>query len=458
MKKIISLPLLLIPFLVLLISAGTTSKNPFPDVERYKLQNGLTVIFADYGDLPVTSLSFFINTGKKSETPGQQGLSDLTANSLTLGSDKYNRVEMDRVLYRTGGSINSSSNKNFTVLSGEFLNKNMETGMDILTSVLLHPSFPKQDIDEQKNFELSQNKPSKMDIGGLADMYGDYFVYGNAHPLGRHYYEEQYRKITIDQIKEFYSFNYTPGNTILVVSGKSDHAQMKKSIEANLGGWTAAYGEVNGSSYDIPAIKTKEYAFVQKDGSMQACIEWFKKAPAAGSKDIPAFLLANAVFSDHLGNEIREKRGYTYGIYSRFSEAQNDGIFRAKTQVRNEVMFETMSAFDQVLVEFNKSGATENELKKFKTMLRANIMSLEEPSGFASLINPWVYRDYSKRKMYLQEIDAVDIPALNKIIKKYFTPDSYKVIIAGDEKVLSDQLNKFDKLQKLDLKVIEMGQ
>ncbi|MDQ3108422.1 MAG: insulinase family protein [Bacteroidota bacterium] len=454
MKKIFS-RFLLLPAFILVLSAGTAPRDPFPEVERYKLENGLEVIFADYGELPVTSLSFFINVGKKSETPGQQGLSALTASSLMFGSEKYNRVELDRMLYRTGGDISASSNKNFTVLSGQFLNKNIETGVELLASVLLHPAFPQQDIDEQKNFELSQNKPAKMDIGALAEMYGDYFTYGADHPLGRHYYEAQYKKITIAGMREFYSFNYTPGNTKLVITGKSDRGQMKKLIEKFFGAWTAEFGEVNGSSYDIPAIKTKEYAFIPKEGAMQACISWFKKGPAAGSKDVPAFLLANAVFSDHLGNEIREKRGYTYGIYSSFSESQNDEIFRARTQVRSEVMYETMMAYDEVLADFYKNGATEKELRKFKTMLKADILSLEEPSGFAMLINPWVYRDYSKRKTYLQELDAIDIPALNKIIKKYFTADSYKLIIAGNEIALAGQLAKIKNLQKLTPSVIE---
>jgi zinc protease len=456
MKKIFSLRVLLVPAFILLISAGTPSRDPFPQIERYKLENGLEVIFADYGELPVTTLSFFINVGKKSETPGQQGLSALTASSLMFGNEKYDRVELDRILYRTGGDISASSNKNFTVLSGQFLNKNVETGVDLLAAVLLHPVFPQQDIDEQKNFEISQNKPAKMDIGALAEMYGEYFAYGAEHPLGRHYYEEQYKKITIAGMKEFYSFNYTPGNTKLVITGKPDHELMKKLVQNYFGAWTAEFGEVNGSAYDIPAMKTKEYAFIPKEGAQQACIVWFKKAPPAGSKDVPAFLLANAVFSDHLGNEIREKRGYTYGIYSTFSESQNDEIFRARTQVRNEVMYETMMAYDAVLVDFNKNGATEKELHKFKTMLKADIMSLEEPSGFAMLINPWVYRDYEKRKAYLRELDAIDLPALNKIIKKYFTTDSYKVIIAGDAGALGEQLGKIKSLQRLSPSVIEI--
>ncbi|HEU4717958.1 MAG TPA: pitrilysin family protein, partial [Bacteroidia bacterium] len=352
MKKRSLFRLTLVPVALLLLASAAQDKGPFPDIERYKLKNGLEVIFADYGDLPVTSLTFFVNVGKKSETPGQQGLAGLTANSLLLGNDKFSRTDQDRMLYRLGTGISADANENFTTVSGEFLNTDIGKGFEIVSAVLLHPTFPQQDIDEEKNLDISQNKPSKMDIGDLASMYGNYFCYGIGHPLGRHFYEAQYKKITTAQIRDFYNFNYTPGNTKLVVCGKPDREKVKALIEQYFGGWNATYGEVNGSSYDIPPIKTREFAFVPKDSAKQACLLWMKKGPAAGSKDMTAFIIANAVFSDHLTKEIREKRGYTYGIYSTFSQAQDDGIFRARTQVRNDVMFATMTAFDNVLTEF----------------------------------------------------------------------------------------------------------
>lgn len=454
-KKIKLIPLAAVPLFFLLISAGLQERNPFPETERYKLKNGLEVIFADYGELPVTSLTFFVNAGQKSETPGQQGLASLTADALTLGNEKYSRVDQDRLLHRMAASISSGANKNFTTVSGEFLNRDVEKGMDLLAAVLLKPAFPQTDVDELKNFELTQNKPAKMDINELADVYGDYFTFGIAHPLGRHFYEAQFKKVGVAQLKEFYSFNYTPGNTKLVVSGKPDRAQMKKLIEQYFGNWTAAYGEVNGSSYDIPAIKSKEYAFINKDGATQACLFWIKKSPAMGSKDEIAFELANRIFSDRLGNEIREKRGYTYGIYSNYSDQQNEGVFRAQTQVRNEVMYSTIEAYDLVLSGFYTGGATEKEMNKIRTQLRNQILGMEEPGSLAAEINPWVYRDYEKRKMYIAELDAIDLATVNKIIKKYFSPDAYKLMIAGSEKALDDQLNKIPKLQKLELNVIE---
>jgi zinc protease len=453
-KNLLRIPVYVLTLFVLL-SATTNSRNPFPEIERYKLKNGLEIIFADYGSLPVTNFTFYINVGRKSETPGQQGLASLTANSLTLGNEKYTRIELDRELHRMAAFISSGANQNFTSLSAQFLNTDLEKGMDMLAATLLKPSFPLQDIEEEKNFVLTQNKPAKMDIGDLAAVYGNYFVYGIEHPLGRHFYEAQYKKTGLTQIKEFYNFNYTPANTKLVVTGKPDRAQVKKLIETYFGAWTAAYGEINGSSYDLKPIKNKEYAFVNKTGATQACLIWMKKAPTSGSKDETAFLIANRIFSDRLMHVIREEKGFTYGIFSSYDEQAGEGIFRVRTQVRNEVVYETMTSFDEVLKSYCTNGATEKELQKIRTQMKNDLLGMESPAQLSAEINPWVYRDYEKRKNYLTELDAIDLLTLNKLIKKYFAENAYKLMIAGDEKVIGDQLSKITGLQKFEWNVIE---
>jgi len=452
-KRILSLVL----GLTLAISSLAQSSF-FPELERYKLKNGLEVIFADYGQLPVTSLALFVNVGRKNETPGQQGLADLTAGALILGNEKYTQTELDNQLFRLGTQINASANDNFTVISAQFLNKNIDKGVELLSLTLLKPSFPKAEIDEQMRYALALNKPGKMDITQLAGVYSDYFTYSTSHPLGRHFYEEQMKKIGIAQIREFWQFNFTPKNTKLVVTGKPEREKVKQLIEQHFGSWEAAFGEVNGSEYEIAPIKTKEYAFVNKSGVTQACLAWAKRAPAAGSKDVTAFEVANAAFSKRLMDVIREKEGKTYGIGSSYDDAQNNGIYRVRTQVRSEVMYATIESFDRVLKEFYEKGISASELRKMKTMIRAQLTGSEEPASLAAMINPWVYRDYNKRKMYLDELDKLDLATTNKLIKKYFTPDSYKCVIAGDEAALGEQLKKVSNLQRLELKVIEADQ
>lgn len=448
--------LFLFSLLVAATSLRAQTTGFFPDqLDRYKLKNGLEVIFADYGNLPVTTMRFFVNTGRKNETPGQQHLSDLTASALLLGNSKYTRSQTDDKIYALGGSLSAESNDNFTTISAQFLNKHLADGMELVAACMLNPSFPKKEIDELVGMEIAYNKPSKMDISELSGMYSDYFVYSTSNPLGRHFYEAQLKKITPDSIRAYYQFNFTPKNTKLVITGKPDKAEVKKLLEQYFGSWTAAYGEVNGVSFDAPSIKTKEYAFVNKTGVTQAALNWAKRGPAAGSKDIPAFQLANTIFSDQLFQEIRQKRGYTYGIQSIYSDQTGNGLYHIRTQVRNDVVYDAMIAFDEALANFEKNGITDAELKKAKTILRMRYLGSEDPGALANAINPWVYKDYAKRKTYLDEIDKLDVATVNKVVKKYFTSDSYKCVIAGDDAVIGTQISKISGVQKLDLKVIE---
>lgn len=445
----------LLSALAALILTPAMAQGPVPVPEKYKLKNGLEVIFLEYGTLPATCLSFFVNTGRKNETPGQQYLSQLTAAGLQLGSEKYSRIETDNLVTELGGSSEVSANDNFTAVHLSFPNNDAERAMDLISATLLKPKFPQEELKQHVSQQLNYNNPTRMDITALTAMYGDMYVYGTAHPLGRHFYAAQLSKITPAQVKEFYQFNYTPKNTKLVVCGKPDKEKMKKLIEQYLGPWTAEFGEVNGSAYEMPAIDKQEVAFVNKPRATQAALRWYKKAPAAGSKDVLAFRLANVAFNDILFDEIRGKEGKTYGINSQYNEGENRGTFNVSTQVRNEVLFATVQSFDRVLKEFYEKGITADQLERSRSVLKNAVLGMQEPDQVAGFINPWVHGDIEKRRNFTAEIDKLDLAAVNKIIRKYYSPDSYKLVIAGDDTKLEQQLQQIKGLARIPLKSIE---
>jgi zinc protease len=439
------------------LTLTASSQSLFPPVEKFKLKNGLEVYIVDYGTLPVTSVNLYVNTGKKNELPGLQSIAQLTASALLLGNEKWSRIDQDEQLAAMGTRINASVNDQYTEVSTYFLNRDIDAGLELLSQVLLKPKFPKEDIATMIQRQIDYNNPKKMDISQLAAVFSDNFVYGTANPLGRYFYAAQLQKITRDSINEFYKFNYTPKNSKLVISGKPDREKVKKLIEQYFGGWEAAYGEVNGVSYDVLPIKKKEYGFIHKGKAPQTALRWNKKAPEAKSKDLVAFELANTIFNDILFREIRAKNGFTYGIHSNFIPEDNNGIYSVATLVRNEVTWACIQEFDRVLKEFYEKGLSEAELKIAKTRMKGDILSMQRPGELVSFINPLLYPDYEKRKQLLNEIDKLDLAAVNKVIKKYFTPDSYKLVISGDETAIADQLAKIPGLVKFDPKAIEVN-
>jgi zinc protease len=438
-------------------AATATAQTELPAIEKYKLKNGMEVIITDHGTLPVTSLSFYINVGKENETPGQQALASITAGALSYGNQVNDRVEQDKLVNEMGGKFSAESNDNYTQVDFMFPNTSMDKAVELMSNILLKPKFAQEDLQQQVQQMLNYNNPAKMDITALASMFSDLFVYGSAHPLGRHFYTAQLSKITPAQVQEFYKFNYTPKNTRLVISGKTDRDKIKKLVEQHFGGWTAEFGEINSAMYEMPAISKKEYAFVNKSKATQASLRWTKKAPSAGSKDVIPFRIAALMFNTLLFDEIRAKEGKTYGINLLYNEDNNNGTYAVASQVRNEVMHGTILSFDRVLKEFYDKGITEEKLRMGKASLKNELLSIEDPLQFTDFINPLLY-DYNKRKEYLAEVEKVDLATVNKAIKKYFDPSSYKLVIAGDEAVLTDQLSKIANLQKFSLKAIEVDQ
>lgn len=439
----------------LLLLFHSFAQNLPDKCEKYKLKNGLEVYFMDYGSLPVTSLTLYVNTGAKNELPGMQAIAEITANSLMLGNGAFSRIEQDKLIAGISSGIDVTASDNFTSVQGMFANAEIELGMRLFSSVVLKPNFPKQEIEFMIGQMINYNRPSKMDIGALAQVYGRYTVYGTGNPLGRHFYPAQIRKINTDSIKLFYQFNFTPKNSRLIVSGMPDKEKVKLLIEKYFGPWEAVYGEVNSSSYEVPSIKKKEYSFVNKPMATQAYLYWSKKAPDGNSKDALVFDIACDIFSEILFEEIREKEGKTYGIGVSYEPQQNNGIYNVGTQVRNEVMLSTIQSFDRELKLFFDNGTTQKRLDKALKRMKSRFLSLENPLSVVSVFNPLVYPDFEKRKMIIAELDKIDLAALNKAIKKYFTPDSYKLLIAGSEKDLEEQLGKIAGLQRLDLNVIE---
>ncbi|MCW3105325.1 MAG: peptidase [Bacteroidetes bacterium] len=449
MKKII-FSILLLPGL----SGAAFAQKQLP-VEEFKLKNGLEVKMIEFGSIPAVSITCYVNAGKKTETPGQQYLATITSGALALGNEKYTRVQQDNLLSKLGSSISAVTNANYTEIGMRFLNKDASTAMDLLSSLLLKPSFPAEDIRQQVEQTLNYNNPYKMDIGALSGMFSDYVLFGTAHPLGRHFYAAQLNKITAAQVSEFYKFNYTPKNTKLVLAGNFDHAAMKAMLESAFGSWTAAYGENNGSAYEVQPIAKKEYYFVNKNRATQASLRWNKKAPEAGSKDVIPFEMANNAFNNILFDEIRAKEGKTYGINSVYSEESNTGFYAVVTQVRNEVAYETTLSFDRVLKQFSETGITQAQLDKAKAALKNDRLMIENPFDLIAFYNPLLYKDPSKRNEYIAAVDAITIEQVNKIIKKYYTPDAYKLVVVGDQSALSSQLEKLRGLVTLPVTSIE---
>ncbi|MGD0711338.1 MAG: pitrilysin family protein [Bacteroidales bacterium] len=450
-----------IKYLTVIIISGMICSNVIGQTlnyEQYKLKNGLQVTLIDYGAVDATAINVYVNVGKKNETPGNQGISSFTAQALTLGNSKYTKIQIHDTLYPMGASISAGAGASYTRISATFLNKYLDKGMDVFAATIRQPTFPEAEVKQMISEFVQYNNPRKMDISELAQRFAYFFTFGISNPLGRNTYPAQVGKLTYKGLKEFYDFNYTPKNTRIVIAGKLDKEKIKKLIETYFGNWESVYGENNQVSLEPPSFKGKEYAFVNRDSATQACLLWVKKGPFINDKDIPAFKVSSSIINFRLFNEVRNKLGKTYGISMSYNEQENDGIYFVLTQMRTKEMYSTLLAFENTVSDFFNKGITEKELKQNITKLKNEYLSVSQPASIIDFYNPLIYPDIKKRMTYISDLEALTTDAVNKVIKKYYNPDSYKLVIAGNEIKLADQLSKLKGLQKFNNNAIEVDQ
>lgn len=434
-------------FLIFIFLCLIGKAQVIPVYETFNLKNGLKVYLLQYGNIPAINVKLVLNTGKVNEAPGQQNYSDIVSNAILMGNSKYDAETQSNNAFALGTKLSASSTNDNTILQMNILSKDLDAGMDLMSAAILTPTFPREKMDLMISQNIDFNSPSKMDIGELSSVFSNYFIYGLSNPLGRYFYKAQIQKITPAIIKEYYDFNFTPKNANLIICGSFDIATIKPIIEKYYGSWKSALGNSNGVSLESVSLKKKDIGFINRAGATQCALQWNKIAPAVTDKDQLAFNLANTIFNEVLFKEIREKGGKTYGISSFQKASKYSNTFIISCSVRSSELFNTIELFDKTLSSFNTSPISDIKFKEAVYKKIIGIKKMESPDEISDFYNPLIY-SFEKRKNLINDLNALTLEDLQKVIKKYFTPNVYKLVIAGDEAKVAEQLVKLVSLQK----------
>lgn len=419
-----------------------------PAYETFTLKNGLKVYLLQYGKIPAINVKLVLNTGKVNEAPGQQNYSDLVANAILMGNAKYDIEAQNNKAFSLGSSLAANGTNDNTIMQLDILSKNLDEGLDLMSSAVLTPNFPKEKMDLFISQNIDFNSPTKMDIAQLADVFSNCFIYGSSNPLGRYFYKTQLQKVTPQVIKEYYDFNFAPKNANLIITGNFDPATIKTTVEKYFGAWKSAYGTASSVSLESPSIKKREIAFVNRNGATQCALQWNKTAPAINDKDALAFKVANDLFNVLLFKEIREKGGKTYSINSAYKPSKYSNLLSVTCSVRSNELVNTMELFDKTLLSFNTNMISNENFKESVNKMLVNLKRMESPNELASFYDPLIY-NFEKRKNIVNDLNALTLEDVQKVIKKYYTPNAYKLVIAGDEAKVTDQLQKIKEYKKL---------
>ncbi len=365
---------------------GKTPDLRVPTWTKGTLANGADLIVSEKHDLPLVAFSItFLGGSNQFESSDRVGVASLTASMLSEGTKTRNGEEISSALQLLGTSVGTTVGAENGSISFVSTTAKFASTLDILTDMLLNSTFPAEALERLRAQRLVALTQARAQPGAIAGRVFPRTLYGASHPYGRFTTEQSLKAITRDDVVAFHNQYFQPGRALVTVVGDVTAAAAKPVIEKALAAWTKAGTRPAFTYPTVPTpLKTTIY-LVDRPGAAQSSFAIGIPGPLRNTPDFYAIQVMNTMlggmFQSRLNANIREEKGYSYGVSSSFAYGKGPGPFRTGGEVVGDKT-------DAALVEFMKElkgivGArpvTDEELATAKDSLIQRL-----PATFASV-------------------------------------------------------------------------
>jgi predicted Zn-dependent peptidase len=430
--------------------AASAQTLKLPPHEKIVLKNGMTVLLMEKRGVPMVSVAAIIKAGSVADPAGQEGLASVTAGLLRKGTAKRSAQQFAADLDFIGAEFNADSSADYSAISGEFLSKDVDKGLELFCDAMLHPAFAQAEVEKLLAQEIDGIKAAKDEAQSVALNYYYGYLF-NKHPYGRPVGGDELSlaRIKRDAIARFYETNYTPGNTILAIAGEFNMAQMPAKLEQALGGWQAKPSLLP-AIIGPTAVKGKKLLLVDKPDSTQTFFVFGNIGTAENDPDRVAIRVVNTIFGGRFTSELNEalrvESGLTYGAEAFFDTRKEPGAFAIYSYTKNESTTQAIDLALQVLAKLHKDGVTPEQLASAKAYMKGQFPPSIETSGqLARTIAAHEFYGLDDDEINQMEarIDAVTPAMAKQVIAKHFPEENLVFMLIGKASEIAPGVRKY---------------
>jgi zinc protease len=415
-----------------------------PAHETYVLPNGLKVTLVPYGNIPKVTVSVAVDAGGINEGMNHVGVAGLTADLLKEGTVKLTSEQLADEAARMGSTLDVASAADQTIAQLDVLSEFGPDAVRLLADVLQHPRLPESELARLKNDALRQiaignSRPQTIALTRFRKiLYGDH-PYGVVLPS-----EADVKKITLQDVKEYYGSNFSAQRSHLYVAGKFDGATVKKAIADNFSGWPKGSVRVE----NVPSPKPRHILDVtDRPGAPQSTLLLGLPVVAPNSPDAIPLGVTNALlggsFNSRITANIREQKGYTYSPRSEISRRYHDAYWAESADVTTQF---TGASLKEIFAEIDRlktEPPAAAELKGIQSYISG--LFVIQNSSRAALIGQLQYVDFQGLaedylKTYVAKVNAVTPADVQKMTGQYIKPEEMTIVVVGDKAKITDQL------------------
>ncbi|MEA2562240.1 MAG: zinc protease [Acidobacteriota bacterium] len=419
----------------------------FPAFEEKTLANGLRVVVIEQHETPSISLRLLFPGGKVHTPAGKAGLADATAALIREGTATRSSQQIAQAIDTVGGELNTNAALESGFATVRATSDQIDLGLDLLSDVILRPSFPAEELERWRSQTLSGLQIQQTDPEYIADSAFERLVTGG-HPYGLPAgTPESVKGLTRDDLVAFHKRQYVPNDSILAIVGDVKAADAFAKAERFFGGWP------KGAAPAIPKVKQAEakrqIVIVDKPDAVQTQIRVGQVGLAYRDPDHFAAQVYDAVVgsssNSRLYEEVRRKRGLSYGAFSEFRLPSEPGWFLASTFTKTESTAEALGLVLEVLEGMGKTPVPAEELGARKTYLTGAFpLEIETPDGIAAKVLEAMKFGYGREYLesYRDKLGAVTAEQLEGFAARRLHPDRMLIVLVGNAKTFAADVEK----------------
>ena len=430
---------------------GESPDVKLPTVWKSKLSSGLQLIGIENNEVPLVQFQLQIKGGMLLESKNKIGVSNMLAELMTKGTKNKTPEQLENAIESLGATINAYATDEGIIITGNTLSKNYNATVALVEEIVLQPRWDIKEFDLIKQSTLSQIQQQKADPNSIARNEFKKLIYGNESILSHNRIgdEKSVENITIDDLKSYFTLNGSPTISLFQIVGAVPKNNVIQSLTILNKEWKSKVVTFPKMPATNTIASSKIY-FYDVPGAKQSVIRIGYPALAATDADfysatILNYRLGGGGFASQLTQQLREGKGYTYGIGSSFSGSNNKGPFSIASGVRSNITFESVSLIKEILNDYGKNYS-ENDLDVTKGyLIKSNARAfetLEAKLGMLYNISNYNYADtYAKQQEdIVKNSTTADIKRLSE---KYLNADKMIYLIVGDAET---QLGKLQQI------------
>ena len=418
-----------------------------PAPARTVLKNGLTVLVQENHGIPLVQLRLMIKTGSTADPAGKEGTAALLARLLKRGTKSRSASQFFEEVEFVGGTIDTNAGPDASFVWGEFAARDAEVGFNLLADLVLNPAFRAEEFDKEKRLALADIVETLDDPERLAQTsFASWLYAGHAYGRPVDGTERSVKAITRDDVTALYEARYAPGNAVLAVVGDVSAAQAAQRADRYFAAWKRRAVPDMRLADPLP-VHGRRILLVDKPDATQSQIRFGNVGIRRADPDYFPLAVGNTVlgggFTSWLVNEVRVKRGLTYGIASRVEAHRTSGSFYVTTFSRNPAVLETIKvALDQVR-RLRGGELPGDDLDKARSYLAGLYpLRIESPDDLAAeILDVDLYGlDPDYINQYQKRVRAVQADAVKRVAARRLPLDDLAIVVVGPAQTLKKDL------------------